>query len=76
MPKSTSLWIYTAHRPSAAPLVEYTSPDLCVVCAGIAAGAANEAGDCPLRNPFGDRRSHTEVGVVGVGGNDQRPVRT
>jgi len=36
MPKSTSLWIDTAHRPSAAPLVEDTSADVCVVGAGIA----------------------------------------
>src|SRR5918993_4476674 len=36
MPKSTSLWIDTAHTPDTQPLSQDTSADVCVVGAGIA----------------------------------------
>jgi glycine/D-amino acid oxidase-like deaminating enzyme/nitrite reductase/ring-hydroxylating ferredoxin subunit len=36
MPKSTSLWIDTANRPSTTPLNQDTSADVCVIGAGIA----------------------------------------
>lgn len=36
MPKSTSLWIDTAHRPVTTPLDRDTNADVCVVGAGIA----------------------------------------
>ena len=68
MPKSTSLWIDTAHRPTTSPLNRDASADVCVVGAGIAG----------LTTAYMLARAGASVVVIDAGGvgNGQTAVTT
>jgi glycine/D-amino acid oxidase-like deaminating enzyme/nitrite reductase/ring-hydroxylating ferredoxin subunit len=68
MPKSTSLWIDTAHRPATSPLNRDANADVCVVGAGIAG----------LTTAYLLARDGASVVVIDAGsvGNGQTAVTT
>ncbi|HET7698584.1 MAG TPA: FAD-dependent oxidoreductase [Vicinamibacterales bacterium] len=68
MPKSTSLWIETSHRPSTSPLTRDANADVCIVGAGIAG----------LTTAYLLAREGASVVVIDAGavGNGQTAVTT